>query len=294
MTSVLQSSVATSAITHVETEHARLRRLQRGIDKKDLQAAKKHGKFRVFEHRSPKGNPIHIYHYKDIVYWVDAKTGEELTTYAKPLPLKPVRNARTVPCPSPENWTSNTVFVVDTSGSMRESDVWGTRNRLDAVWVSLALDFVAHRLDCGTAGPTDVISIVLLGDSSTVLLKEQPTTWKLFNDIVKIYNKKTVEPKSHGNYVPALEAAKDLLLSNTCASCAAALLFLSDGKPSDKGNKRELIETSVRSLAENFGRRLTFTTIGIGYMENFDTLNDMVEAAWDYVVQAEFQLPSFT
>ena len=35
--------IPTSAIPFVETEHGRLRRKQRGIDKQDLQAAKKYG-----------------------------------------------------------------------------------------------------------------------------------------------------------------------------------------------------------------------------------------------------------
>ena len=49
-------------------------------------------------------------------------------------------------------WKSNTVIVIDTSGSMRQNDVWGSRDRLDAVWLSIALDFVATRLENGSAG----------------------------------------------------------------------------------------------------------------------------------------------
>lgn len=47
------------------------------------------------------------------------------------------------------NWKSNTVIIIDTSGSMRKTDIWGSRNRLDAVWLSIALDFVATRLENG-------------------------------------------------------------------------------------------------------------------------------------------------
>jgi hypothetical protein len=32
-----------------------------------------------------------------------------------------------------DSWTSNTVIVVNTSGSMRTSDIWGTKSRLGAV-----------------------------------------------------------------------------------------------------------------------------------------------------------------
>ena len=122
-------------MTFVETEHGRLRRRQRGIDKKDLQAAKKYGHRRTGYPR-PNGDPTAVYTYKDIVYIVNERTGEEVTCYAIPIKLEyvPVNaNLQKAHDAALEqiktdlnSWKSNTVMVVDTSGSMRTADVWGT------------------------------------------------------------------------------------------------------------------------------------------------------------------------
>ena len=97
---------------------------------------------------------ISKYKYKDIIYIVDER-GREVTSYAKPVKLDQVpiskemkdshREATHVITTDKSKWTSNTVIVVDTSGSMRKADVFETRTRLDSVWLCLALDFVAPR-----------------------------------------------------------------------------------------------------------------------------------------------------
>ena len=304
------SSIRTSAITFVETEHGRLRRKQRGIDKKDLQAAKKYGQRQRY-YRS-NGQRTAKYVYKDITYIVNEVTGEEITCYAKALELEKVpltlsmQSEYAIACRNiKENlhsWTSNSVLVVDTSGSMREADVWGTRTRLAAVWVSIALDFLATRLETGEGGLTDVISIVTLGENATVIFEEEPCSWVLYNEIVKVYNKTLVAPRGHGPFLPSLEKAEALLLRNPNASCAASLTFLSDGRPSDAtfgsgmGNVGcyELIENKVGDLAKQFGRRLTFKAIAIGDYDDFDMLKRMVDAADDYGAHADFCLPSMT
>ena len=313
-------SIPTSSVTFVETEHGRLRRRQRGIDKKDLQAAKKHGQKRG-THPRPNGDPAAIYEYRDLTYIVNERTGEEVTCYAQPLRLEPVpidavlqkqhdqaqASIRRSSSSSHNlaQWTSNTVLVVDTSGSMKAADVWGTRTRLGAVWVSLALDFIAHRLENGDAKLTDVISVVSLGGpSSTVVIRESPCSWVLYNTIVRIYNDADlVPPRGHGPFLPCLDRAEALLTRNANASCAMALLFLSDGAPSDhmmaksgwtKEDWNGAIAERVGSLASRFGRRLTFTAVGIGDYESFDTLQKMVDAAKDFGATAQFRLPSMT
>ena len=303
--------VPTSAVTFVETEHGRLRRRQRGIDKKDLQAAKKYGT-KSGTHPRHNGDRTSMYEHKDIVYIVNEVTGEEVTSYAKPLKLDPVpvdatlrkqhETAKSRIRENLDSWTSNTVIVVDTSGSMKTADVWGTRTRLGAVWVSIALDFLAHRLENGDASPTDVVSIVSLSLSSTVVIREAPCTWILYNTLVEIYNDSLVEASGHGPFLPCLSCAEELLQRNSNASCAMALIFLSDGAPSDfmlskgatKDEWRCIISERVERLAEKFGRRLTFTAIGIGDYESFETLEKMVEAAKDYGAIAEFRRPSMT
>jgi len=306
-----RSQVPTSAFTFVETEHGRLRRKQRGIDKKDLQKALKHGR-REGTHPRPNGDPASKYTYKDIVYIANDRTGEEVTSYAVPIKLdlvpinsdmklKHVRARERIKADR-HLWTSNTVLVVDRSGSMKASDMWGSRNRLGSVWISVALDFLAHRLESGAAFETDVISIVTLEETPIVVIEEEPCSWVLYNTLVTLYNDETISPKGHGPFLPCLEKSEELLLRNSYASCAMALCFLSDGKPSDAAVEKylpkeiaeELIVERVSSLARKFGRRLTFTAIGIGDSGDFATLERMVEAAKDYGAIATFQLPSMT
>jgi hypothetical protein len=305
------ASIRTAAVTYIETEHARLRRKQRGIEWKDPQSAKIHGK-KIYCGWKDKGAPVVKYEYKDIFYFFNERSGELVTCYAKPLTLEKVattptmssehRQARSSLQSDLSSWTSNTVMVVDTSGSMRESDMWGTRNRLGSVWVSIALDYLAHRLESGHACVTDVLSVVTLEKEPQVIIDEEPCTWVLHNRIVDIYEKGSVPPRGHGPFIPALSVAESLLTRNKNTSCAIALLFLSDGIPSDdvtgKGKTRDEwsaeIVARVGILASNFGRRLSFTAIGIGDYISFDVLEKMVDAAKDYQAIGMFRLPSMT
>ena len=298
------SSTTTPTMPIQETEHARRRRLERGIDRKlDLNTVLQHGK-QVYCRFGD------AYKYKHITYVVDWKQRKgkrkELTCYAEPIRLKPIKipNDKEVEhqlalkkIQDPNIWQSNTVIVVDTSGSMKKSDVWGAMNRLDAVWLSVALDFIAHRLETGSAGLYDVVSIVSLGDSSEIVTETQPTSWVLYNQVVDIYRKKTrIPPSGHGNYIPTLEASEEILNRSKSASCALAVCFISDGRPSDSGlNRDNRILQAVETLGKKFGRRLTFTTVGIGSSpDEFDMLRTMADMAKDYGVQANFELPSMT
>lgn len=85
--------VRTSAITIVEADHGRMRREQRGIHKKDLQAAKKHG-VREEGFPWPNGDATSKYTYKNIVYIANDVTGEEVTSYTLPITLKCVPVSR--------------------------------------------------------------------------------------------------------------------------------------------------------------------------------------------------------
>jgi von Willebrand factor type A domain len=306
-------SAASTHISFIETAHARLRREQRNIDKKDLQAALKYGTRK----RIRTSPPQFRYTYNHIVYIVEEtpQYRREITCYAEPLVLERVPTTKDMEemhfrslCrrrTDLDSWTSNTVMVVDTSGSMRTCDVWGSRTRLDSVWVSVALDFLAERLESGIAGETDVVSIVQMGEEPVVLVREVPTTWILYNYIIHVYNTCASKPKGHGFYLHSLMKAEELLMKNTNPSCAAAILFLSDGAPSDqiylqapKGLRftvrdETMIET-VESFARKFGRRLTFTTVGIGSKNEFPLLQRMADAAKDFGAGARFMLPSMT
>ena len=252
-----------------------------------------------------------MYTYNNIVYITNERTGEEVTSYAVPIQLDSISISTKMKNEFDESlllvqndkskWKSNTVIVVDTSGSMKSSDVWDTKTRLDAVWQSVALDFIANRIENGEAGLLDVISIISLGTSSEILIKEHPTSWVLYNKIVHIYQTKCVAPRGHGNYIPSLDVAEELLTANSNSSCAMGLCFISDGKPSDhvhlslhKNDIPSLVCDRVATLAKKFGRRLQFDAVGIGSSENFDALQDMVETAKDYGANANFLLPSMS
>jgi hypothetical protein len=205
--------VPTSAITVVETEHGRLRRKQRGIIKKDLQNALRYG-VKESSHPRPNGDPVAKYTYNDVIYLVNERTGEEITSYLVPFQLDEVmltdkmkkehRKALKSLQRDRESWKSNTVIVVDTSGSMRASDVCDARDRLGAVWISIALDFIAHRIEACEAGPLDVVSIVGLGETPEVIIREQPCAYILYNRLVKMYKDETIAPFGHGPFLPAL------------------------------------------------------------------------------------------
>lgn len=306
-----ESRVSTSLITFRETDHGQERRRQRGIDKKDLQRAMKYGAVAPGWPRPRTGNQTSVYTYKDITYIVDDCTGEEVTSYALPIKLDPInidsplllehdKYLRQVKNDL-DCWTSHTVIVVDTSGSMKAGDMWGSRNRLGAVWMCLALDFVAQRLESGENKLTDIISIVTLSEDPTVILKEVPCSWVTYNKIVSIYNECSYAPSGHGPFLPVLRCAEKLLCRNKNAACAPALIFLSDGSPSDHmdhhidtSEQDDMISEVVSEISRKLGRRLTFTAIGIGDKTQFKTLRRMVDVAKDYNVRAQLELPSFS
>jgi hypothetical protein len=308
--------VPTSMISFVETQHGRDRRKQRGIDKKDLQAALKYGtQTEVKWGKSQIANKHQIrLLYKDIVYIVDKKTKKEITCWAKSTQLQPivitpdlqrkhdhVKRLMRESAKETSWWQSNTVLVVDTSGSMREADVWGCRSRLHAAWFAVALDFVAHRIESGVAGPMDIVSVVTLSEAPVIIIQEEPCTWQLYNKLVRIYTKGWTNPaEGHGPYIPALKKVKKLLGRSHSSGCPLAVSLLSDGRPSDciAGLSYEQAMQSIADeagkLARLYGRRLTFATIGIGEASDFGMLEKIAEIVNDFGARGLFQRPSMT
>jgi hypothetical protein len=163
----------------------------------------------------------------------------------------------------PEEWSSNTVIVVDMSGSMREDDVNGARCRSDGVWTTLARDYVKKQLKEETCSVYDVVSVVLMRENAHAIIEYEPMDWVLYNKLVSFREVSSVDldelrvaplradaisyisllplsqwdndlrPRGHGFYKPALEKASEILSFANQGSCALSLLFFSDGKPSD-------------------------------------------------------------
>lgn len=294
-------SMRTSAVTILSSDHGRMRRAQRMVAKRDLQAAVKHG---VCERSTNQRGKVNLkYTFADIVYITDLTSTKEVTSWAVPgagldvekeLVTSAMQKEHDDSClkieTSPSSWTSHTVIVVDQSGSMRKTDVPGGATRSDAVWLTLAVDFVAKQLDARALSHSDVVSVVTMQSEGNVVINKKPVDWLLYNSIIDLL--RTQEPKYDGNYTPSLDLAEELLVKNDNGSCACTLFFLSDGKPSDRIPRKTgtrpsglgsrgvyhdqeqtsgmttfflgMVKTSMAKLSSRFGRRLTVTAVGFG------------------------------
>lgn len=67
-------------------------------------------------------------------------------------------------------FTSHTVVVVDASGSMRKNDVAGYATRTEAVYESLASEFIAPQLAAQKKGGVEkaVVSLIEMSNESEV------------------------------------------------------------------------------------------------------------------------------
>jgi hypothetical protein len=284
------------------TKHAELRCLQRNIGKREIIDALERG-VRSKGSPRPNGNPTTISTSNTTVCIVDDANGEVVTTYTPQEKLeeafvtneeiKEHEYTKQEMQHNPTKWKSYSVVLVDTSGSMKKSDVPGSKTRLEAVWKALANDYVLQRIEHGTGGLKDAVSILSLGNTCKPLLLEEPTTWVLYNKICCLQQDETAKPFSHGNYLPSLSTAEMLLNKHRSSSaCVANLVLLSDGRPSDSGYSIEerwcAIEDRVVDIAKLFGCRLNFSAIGMGNPGDVKTLERMVSAAKDYGAQAAF------
>lgn len=209
----------------------------------------------------------------------------------------------------PFRCSSHTVVVVDQSGSMRAPDVNEFGSRSSAVFGMLALDFVAEQRLSGQASDTDVVSLVLMRVNAEVVFEREPVGLVLYNKFVALhYNG---NPSSHGNYLPALDKADELLKKGAHARCALSLLFLSDGKPSDwcigiplsdqeafhdvaaretaQREAENAIIGRVRALADTFGKQLSLSALGFAKKDqDFSMLDAMANTAEDAGAAAGF------
>jgi hypothetical protein len=272
-------------------------RAQRAIEKRDLQAALKHGTKTPGFPCPRTGEKRWKYTFADVVLITD-DCNREITSWPVPGAGLDVELASITPemwgehdkalstRENPSVWTSHTVVVVDQSGSMQTTDVAGGVSRSDAVCLTLATEFVAANLEKKSRSSTDFMSIVGMNASCTVLLEKEPIDWILYNKLTGLL--RSAEPIADGNYVPAFAEAQRLMSSKPLGSCALSLLFLSDGKPSDhfsqsdyeigmtKGQKillnqnhskkmERLLVPHFDNIFSRFGRRLTVHTVGFAH-----------------------------
>lgn len=299
----MSAEIATSAVQCLSSVHGRERRAERAISKRDLRAAVKYGK------KESAGGNRWMYTFADVVYITDHTSSQEITSWAVPgagidlekvaispsIHLEHIASCKRIA--DKTSWTSHTIVVVDQSGSMRKTDVGGGVTRSDAVWVTLALDFVMQQLKTGEKKSTDVLSVIGMRSESKILIDCQPYNLLLFNTLVDLL--RSSRASSHGNYLPSLALA-DELLNRSQGSTALLLLFMSDGRPSDSscghGGSESDITAYIASLGSRFGRRLTFAMVGLGNfnVSDFLTLKRMADAAKQFSCHAVFQKPQWT
>lgn len=319
----------TDLVTVLSSAHGRQRRSERLISKSDLQAAVKYGE-KEASYENSNGELRWKYTFRGIVYITDETSRREITSWPIPafgfdVPLVKItekmrryHRAAVRALGNKASWTSHTVAVVDQSGSMRNTDVEGGATRSDAVWITLALTWVDAEIKAGSRKSTDVMSVVSMRNNSEVVVDAEPVDWILFNKLVSLLRES--EPNQGGNYLAAIDLAEQCLMRNTMGSCATALLFFSDGRPSERmprvqpyrksyqklkrggavytikdsfDARDRMLASRIGELASRFGRRLTVGSIGFADpSEEFSTLQAMTEACADYGCQATFHKPS--
>lgn len=286
----------TSEIPFFSSLHGKERRDLRGIDRRDLQAAVKHGTKKPGWPHPQTGAIRWKYTWANIVYITDETSTQEVTSYAEPLAIPHAElTPANITCheaakhrlkEDPFLCTSHTVIVVDQSGSMKTCDVFDFKDRSKAAFGMLATDFVAKQWLSGEATDADVVSLVLMRDDAEVAFKREPMGLALYNKFVCLHDNGI--PYSHGNFLPALDKAEALLKDQCHGGCALSLLFLSDGKPSDKfspwfsglATQEALISDRMALLAKFFGEQLSVSTLGFAKRDqDFSVLEDMATAA---------------
>lgn len=291
----------TSLITILSSEHGRLRREQRDIDKRDLKKALKHGRY-----TRSWGRRWMVEH-DGIVFITDNTMTQEVTAYPAPLSLAPVdsesrslhEKAKILLDKKPEFAASHTVLIVDNSGSMLIHDINLHRDRQTAAYTMTALEFIAEQIFNGTANNSDVVSLIEFSGTARVVFTREPVSWVLYNKLLSRRDGQCFQTREvarnrdlatcDSNYLPAIEEAQGLLSIGDHDECALSLFFLTDGAPTDARNmgltpvaaqKRMCIRMS--EIASKYKDRLSVSLVGFGSeYADFSVLQSMVDAIKD-------------
>ena len=146
-TSCLTETLHTSAVELISSIHGNQRRVERSIEKRNLQSAVKNGKKE--RQRIPIKDKIVIrykFTFADYVYITDETCTKEITSWILPLPLNIVKSsdndqhqyksAKLRIAQDPKIITSHSVLVIDCSGSMKKADVEAHRSRACLLYTS--------------------------------------------------------------------------------------------------------------------------------------------------------------
>ena len=302
----------TSLITILSSEHGRLRREQRDIDKRDLRKALKYGT------RQRAWGQRWLVEYDGITFITNDSMTKEVTAYPSPLPemeLEPEMveqhtKATSLLHAKPGLSTSHTVIVIDNSGSMlsKKNNVLLYRDSQNAAFSMTALEFVAEQLFNQTAVNSDLVSLVKFSSRAKVEIDREPIDWIVYNKLLSHRNTDRFDDRktapsfdilcSQSNYLPALEQASKLLEMAHHENCASSLFFFSDGELTDssslmiassEANKR--VCDQIAKMVEKFGKSaFTVTICGLGDVDDdFTSLKDMAAAARKAGAKATFE-----
>lgn len=224
------SLLRTEDVTLISHVHGRQRRSERNIQRLELQAAIKHG---VKESANPgrDGSPRWRYTYKGVVYITDETSRHEVTSWR--IDGKDDYDEDEV-APAEVQLAGtgcHAVLIIDHSGSMRKQDVPGYTSRAHAVYECLKRDFVKEQLKSGTADDV-VVTLIAMMDDAHVLIDKEPLNESLIVLLETLSSK--LRPRSHGNYLPALDKALEVMKADAANRGSVLLLLFSDGAPSDQ------------------------------------------------------------
>ena len=148
--------------------------------------------------------------------------------------------------------SAHVILVVDCSGSMRNADVAASAaedgapaaliSRASAVLGLLTHNFLRTQLE-GGAVASERVSLIRIQGASTVSRMLPFALMPLDATLSERITTSLGEPASHGPYLPALGLVAKLV--ELCAPqllprAKTSVLFLSDGRPSDRVDEREL------------------------------------------------------
>lgn len=280
----------TSEGTLLSSLHGAYRREHRSISKLDLRSVKKYG---TKERTYANGKPRWKFIFSDIVYITEDDEISEVTSYVRPLTLsKAILTPQDIQTHEalvqklkidPTMLTSHTVIVIDQSASMRTCDVDNYKTRSDAVFASVAVDYVGKQIDDRTisnAQYTDVVTVIEMNEYSKIIFEREPCTNVLYNKLLD--RKAEVNPHSHGMFKHAIDLALHVLLKDVDNdSYPLQLWFLSDGKPSDYS--RDIYYDpgyQIQNLCSFFKERLMVNMLGFGKKgSDFSVLEEMARCA---------------
>jgi hypothetical protein len=283
----------TAEFTVLSSRHGRARRQLREIARFDLQSAIKYGvKTRALNCRQT-GALRWKYTYGNIVYITDETSRKEITSFREPIAIQqaPITTQmrarhfedRKILREEPHLCVTHLIIVIDQSGSMKQSDVHGFRNRSQAAYGVLALEYLSEQLSQRRDDEDKIleaVTVLEMHSDAQIVFHREPLDWILFNKIVD--RQRCAEPHDHGDYNKSLMKSKDLIfreLQDTDPedSPVYAIIFLSDGRPSDSNPEHQTLRRIILSdMANHLKDNFQLHTIGLGKSSaDFSALRDM-------------------